>query len=33
MALAGHNKGKKWVPGEGYRFPPEKLKPVKKPKT
>jgi hypothetical protein len=23
MALAGHNKGKKWVPGIGYRYPLE----------
>jgi hypothetical protein len=26
----GHNRGKKWVPGVGYRYPtaPEKPKPV-----
>jgi hypothetical protein len=27
MSLAGHNKGKKWVPGVGYRYP--KIKRVK----
>lgn len=29
MALGGHNRGKKWVPGEGYRYPEVKTKPVR----
>lgn len=25
--FAGHNRGKKWVPGVGYRYPPRPKKP------
>jgi len=28
--LPGHNRGKKWVPGVGYRYPPRKPGPLPK---
>lgn len=30
MPLAGHNKGKKFIPGVGYKFPEKQEKPKKK---